>query len=190
MSENHGIIAKAGKREKLENPRRVAELDPQGTLIKIGFQAGQIFCDLGAGSGLFSLAAAKMGAAKVYAVDTDAEILTDLQQRSEGIESLQTVPVNGLPYPMDDACTDWIMAATLFHEISDKQALLAEIQRILKPEGTVCLIDFIKARTPMGPSPEYRFGSQEAEELFRGYGFVKASEFNLGDDFYCQTYHR
>mgnify|MGYP000721131418 CR=1 FL=1 len=56
MSDHDGIIGKAGKREKLEDPVRVSELDPAGTLERIGFRAGQTLCDIGAGSGLFSLA--------------------------------------------------------------------------------------------------------------------------------------
>ncbi|MGL5174314.1 MAG: class I SAM-dependent methyltransferase, partial [Olsenella sp.] len=100
MSDHDGIIGKAGKREKLEDPARVAELDPAGTLERIGFRAGQTLCDIGAGSGLFSLAAAGMGAKTVWATDTDADILADLKARASSLPNLQTLPIDGDAYPV------------------------------------------------------------------------------------------
>ena len=55
-----------GKREnmsnkliKLENAERVEELSPETTLRTVGLRADDVFCDIGAGSGLFALTAAK-----------------------------------------------------------------------------------------------------------------------------------
>ena len=188
MSEQNGIIAKEGKRAKLENPARVVELNPLGTLEKIGFHTGDTLVDIGAGSGLFSLAAVQIGAGMVYAAETDDAILTDLKQRAAGMNNLKTLYVNGCSYPVADHSADWIMLAAVLHEIDDRTSLFAEMRRILKNNGMICLIEFIKARTPMGPAPEHRLGAQEAEELFREQGFAKKAEFNLGDNLYCQTY--
>lgn len=189
MSEDHGIIAKAGKREKLENPARIKELDPMGTLKKIGFQAGETLCDIGAGSGLFSLAAASMSARYVWALDTDEDILADLQQRSAGMTNLQTITVNGFHYPLLDHSADWVLLVTVLHEIAEKKELFAEIRRIIAADGNICLIEFRGERTPMGPSPEYRIGAETAEKIFNDEGFVKTAEFLLGDNLYAQTYH-
>ena len=188
MTAQDGILDKAEKREKLEHPARVAELDPAGTLRKIGFCAGQTLCDIGAGSGLFSLAAARLGAGTVWAVDTDAAILDEMKARAAALPNLQTVPVQGCAYPLADACADWVLLVTTLHEITDRQALFAQLRRLLAPDGTVCLIEFIKARTPMGPPPAHRLGAAEAEALFAQEGFGRTADFMLGDNFYCQTY--
>ena len=188
MSDHDGIIGKAGKREKLEDPARVAELDPAGTLERIGFRAGQTLCDIGAGSGLFSLAAAGLGAKTVWATDTDADILADLKARASSLPNLQTLPINRDAYPVPDESADWILLVTTLHEVAEKEVLLYEMRRMLAPDGTVCLIEFIKARTPMGPPPEHRLGAQDVEKLFSREGFDKVSEFQLGENFYCQTY--
>jgi ubiquinone/menaquinone biosynthesis C-methylase UbiE len=188
MSEHDGIIGKIGKREKLENPARVAELDPAGTLKRVGFRAGQTLCDIGAGSGLFSLAAAKLGAGTVWAADTDADILAELRSRAASLPNLHTLPVNGCAYPVADGSADWALLVTTLHEIDDKPALFSELRRLLAADGAVCLIEFIKARTPMGPPPERRLGAEEAEALFVREGFRREANFVLGDDFYCQVY--
>lgn len=189
MSEENGIISRSGKRAKLENPARVAELNPAGTLRSIGFHAGQSLCDIGAGSGLFSIAAAELGASDVWAVDTDADVLADLKQRTGELSNLHVLPVKGCAYPLADASADWILLATVLHEIRENRAaLFEELRRILKPGGSLCLIEFIKAPTPMGPPPVHRLGAGEAEQLLAGAGFTKSSERNLGENLYCQTY--
>ena len=188
MSDHDGIIGKAGKREKLEDPVRVSELDPAGTLERIGFRAGQTLCDIGAGSGLFSLAAAGLGAKAVWATDTDVDILADLKARASSLPNLQALPIVGDAYPVPDESADWILLVTTLHEVAEKEVLLYEMRRMLAPDGTVCLIEFIKARTPMGPPSEHRLGAQDVEKLFSREGFDKVSEFQLGENFYCQTY--
>ena len=77
---------------------------------------------------------------------------------------------------------------TTLHEVAEKEVLLYEMRRMLAPDGTVCLIEFIKARTPMGPPSEHRLGARDVEKLFSREGFDKVSEFQLGENFYCQTY--
>jgi len=89
MHEDNGILGKARKREKLENPARVAELKPEETLRQIGVRPGQTLCDIGAGSGLFSLAAARLGVRTVWALDTDDAILEDLRSRAAAVPNLQ-----------------------------------------------------------------------------------------------------
>lgn len=190
MPEQDGIIGKIGKKEKLENPVRVAELDPVGTLEKIGFHAGETLCDIGAGSGIFSLAAAGMEAEKVWAVDTDEDILTDLKARTAKVPCLVTVPAEGCSYPLEDQSADWVLLVTVLHEIAEKQTLLSEIRRILKTDGTVCLIEFRKMKTPLGRPSENRISEEEAAALFAEAGFRREENYIMGKNFYCQTYRQ
>jgi precorrin-6B methylase 2 len=54
---------------KLENPARLLELAPADTLHKIGLSEGSIFCDVGAGTGVFTFPAASISNTTVYAVE-------------------------------------------------------------------------------------------------------------------------
>ena len=47
------------KAKKFENPARLDELRPESTLRRAGFSEGMSLCDIGAGTGIFSVAAAK-----------------------------------------------------------------------------------------------------------------------------------
>ena len=68
---------------KLEREERVSELNPMDTLSKIGMQTNDVFCDIGAGTGIFSFAASQMTANQVYAVDISNEMLHILQQKKK-----------------------------------------------------------------------------------------------------------
>jgi hypothetical protein len=56
--------------DKLENPYRVKELNPTGTLKKIGLGPNDCLCDIGAGAGagIFTVPAARITRNTVYAV--------------------------------------------------------------------------------------------------------------------------
>jgi protein arginine N-methyltransferase 1 len=100
---------------------------------------GKAVLDVGCGTGIFCLAAAQAGAAKVYGVE-----------QSSIIESaLQIVEANGLadkihllygdirkltiPEPVDVILSDW-MGYTLFHE-SMLPAVISARDRFMKPNG-------------------------------------------------------
>ncbi len=190
MDNNDAVMKKPGKREKLENPARLAELAPAATLARLGLLDGQTVCDIGAGSGIFSLAAAGITGGTVWAADTDGDILSELKSRAMagGFYNLRTLPVAGCAYPIPSESADWALLVTTLHEIAEKDLLFCELRRILRRDGRVCLIEFHKAPTPMGPPPEHRLGAAEAEAYFTAAGFVKADEFSLGENMYCQTY--
>ena len=67
---------------RFENPERLAELSPAKTLIKIGLEDGMTLCDIGAGSGIFSVAAAKITTAKVFATDINPEMLSVIAEKA------------------------------------------------------------------------------------------------------------
>lgn len=190
MSEIDGIIGKEGKRRKLENPARVAELDPGATLARIGFKEGMTLCDIGAGSGIFSLAAASLSSGDIWAVDTDGEILAELEQRAKiaGMDNIHAISADGCDYNVRTGSADVVLLVTVLHEVDDKKALLREMRRIMKNEGRSCIIEFVKDDTKMGPPKKHRISAAETEALFRGEGFKKKDEFLLGANFYCQTY--
>lgn len=108
--DDNGVMDAEGKWEKLERPARVAALDPEGTLTHVGMGPHDTVCDIGAGSGLFSFAAAKKTDATVYAVDTDHAVLAQLARKAEttGATNVKTVPASGLPTPCQRTALTWL----------------------------------------------------------------------------------
>lgn len=190
MSEENGVLARLNKKEKLEHPARVAELAPAETLARLRLQAGETVCDIGAGSGLFTLAAARHTDAPVYAVETDEQILAQLVEnaRAQALDQIQPLLVSGYPYAIEADTVALVLLVTVLHEIDDTDALFAEIRRILAPTGRLAVIEFHKACTPLGPPPAHRMGEAQCEALCAQHGLHRTEAFSLGHNFYCHCY--
>lgn len=178
------------KQEKFEHPVRLAELDPPGTLARIGFGKGKVLADVGAGTGIFSFPAAAMTDQLVYALEISDDMLSILEQKiqSVGINNLKTVKVMDDRFDLPDHYADLGLLVTSFHEVEHKEPILSELVRILKPQGRVAVIEFHPWETPMGPPLDHRITREEIQEHFQAHGFLLQEEFILGDNLYCLVY--
>ena len=172
---------------RFENPERLAELSPAKTLIKIGLEDGMTLCDIGAGSGIFSVAAAKITTAKVFATDINPEMLSVIAEKAnaQGLKNIQTAHSSGISFDLPDACCDIALMVTVLHEIDEKVMFIAEMKRILRTDGTLAVIEFHKRKTPMGPPEAHRLGIDDVAALVQGCGLHEKRRFDLGDNFYC-----
>jgi len=66
---------------KLENPERVSELAMPTTLQRLGLGGNMVFCDVGAGTGLFTFAAVQITKGTIYAVEISLEMLDILHKK-------------------------------------------------------------------------------------------------------------
>lgn len=169
---------------KLENPERVTELNPKETLIKIGLSGHDVFCDLGAGTGVFTYAAAEITADTIYAVEISGAMreILHLKNNDQNVsieDSVQKVPTG--------SC-DVVLLCTVLHELNDIPAMLQEIKRIMKHSGVLAIIEFHKEVTPMGPPVERRISESETVETLSLNEFVKIKGFKLGNNFYCVVF--
>ena len=179
----------AHKIEKLENPARLEELAPENTLKRIGLEPGMTFADIGAGTGIFAIPAAKMTREKVFALEISDELIQLLNQRKEdaGLDNLDIRKVEeGLP--LDDDSCDLILMVTVFHELEDKEEMLQEIRRDLKKNGLLAIIEFHGYETPMGPPVPHRIAKEAVQDHAEANGLHLVESFDLGDNFYCQLY--
>jgi ubiquinone/menaquinone biosynthesis C-methylase UbiE len=175
---------------KLENPIRLAELKPEDTLRKIGLQDNQIVCDIGAGSGIFTIPAARITRKKVYTVDINDEMLSIISGKAtaEGITNIELIKVKDDHYQIMDHSVDIALMVTVLHEINNPSEVIAEIKRILKNNGKIAVIEFHKRETKMGPPIEHRLGKDEVQEMLRAAGFIVQEEFDLGNNLYCKVF--
>jgi ubiquinone/menaquinone biosynthesis C-methylase UbiE len=171
---------------QLENPVRVAELNPHQTLQRIGLKPGDSFLDVGAGTGLFAFEAARQTQGLVYAVEISLEMLRILGEKREttGLENVQVVQgVENAP----DETSDLALLCTVLHELEQPEAVLGHIRRALKPGGRLAVIEFYDHPTPMGPPVSHRIGETQASFMLTSAGFSVEGAFELGENLYCLT---
>ncbi|MDQ2811253.1 MAG: class I SAM-dependent methyltransferase [Actinomycetota bacterium] len=126
-----------------------------------GLHGTSAVVDLGAGSGQFTLAAARRFG-YVTAVDVSPAMLAALRQRSAaaGLRNLDCVRAGFLSYQRSGPPADGVYTRNALHQLPDfwKALALDRIARMLRPGGVLRLRDLI-----------YDFGPAEAPEVFTGW---------------------
>jgi len=175
---------------KYENPLRLKELNPVETLKKIGLEEKQVLCDIGAGSGVFTIPAAKITKSKVYALEINDEMLSVIGEKAkiENIKNIELIYVDGNKFDLEDNSIDIVLMVTVLHEIENTKIFLDEVKRILTENAKVAIIEFYKRETPMGPSVDHRMEKEEVIRLLYTIGLEVNEEFVLGDNFYCVVF--
>ena len=177
---------------KLDNPVRIAELQPEETLRRFGFESGQVLCDIGAGSGIFTLPAARLTQRKVLALDINPEMLAHVSEKAqqEALHNIELVQVHGDHLDVVDQSVDLALLVTVLHEIEGKSRFLAEINRLLKTDGRLGVIEFHHRETPFGPPVGDRLDRAVVIEMLAEAGFQACDDFDLGPNFYGLLFKR
>jgi len=108
--------------------------------IKPGFHV----LDYGCGPGGYITAAAQLvsESGKVYALDIQPLAINQVQniatkQKLANVETILSDCATGLP----DESVDVVLLYDTFHNLSEPDAVLAELHRVLKPDGILSLSD-------------------------------------------------
>lgn len=162
--------------------------DPAANLAKLGLVDGQKIVDLGAGSGFYSVEAAKkVGASgRVYAVDVQKNLLERLRSvaANQGIRNIEVIWGNAEKIggtKLREAIADRVVASNILFQIEKPDEFCLEIKRILKPGGKVLVVDWSGVTTL---SPKVVVPLMKAQSLFEKNGFKLENSFNAGDHHY------
>lgn len=175
---------------KFENPVRLSELNPKETLERIGLGQQDVICDIGAGSGIFTIPAAKMTSNSVFALDINDEFLNIIEEKmkSENLSNIRTIKVSSDFFDIQSNTVDFAILVTVLHEIDNKDTFLSEIKRMIKNTGKLAIIEFHNRQTPMGPPVTHRISKEEVITMCNKYGFSPLNEFSLGENYYCVVF--
>lgn len=176
------------KIEKFENKERLDELNPLLTLQDLGLKKESRVLDYGAGTGIFSIVAAKI-AKTVFAYDINTEFLQHIKDKaiSYGLSNVHTVNVGELS-KIGQHSIDLILLVTVFHEMDDLDSLFENLTTLLANNGTIAIIEFHKNRTPFGPSVAHRISQQRVAKEFSTRNFHLLENKDLGENFYLITF--
>ena len=119
-------------------------LPRRDVLNEVGIKPGFHILDYGCGPGSYSIIAAEMVgvAGKVYALDIYPLAVRQLEtcnskKRLANIETIHSDCATGLP----DDSIDIVLLCDVFHALSDRNEVLEELHRVLKPDGILSFSD-------------------------------------------------
>ena len=135
----------AGDLSIFEDPDRDKKLQVQRVMDVLNIHAGTIVADIGAGSGWFTVRAAKRVGddGTVYAVDINPESIKyiDERVRREGLRQVRTI----LSVPDDPKLpansVDSVLILKTYHEISAPVVLLKNLRKSLRNGARIGIID-------------------------------------------------
>lgn len=161
--------------ERLLSGERTNDIAPERVLREAGLKAGNIFADIGAGPGFFTVPAAQIigHTGIAFAIDTQAEMLIYLRDRRNPPDNVVLIKSEEYEIPLADFEADFALMAYVLHETGDKVRLLHEVKRILKPGATLLVLDWEKKPEDKGPPIEERITAKEAR------GFIEAAGFDV-----------
>ena len=165
-----------------ESPGRGERLQISRVMDTLGITAGKSVADIGAGSGWFTVRAAKRvgGAGLVYAVDINPEAIRYITQRGqkEELQNIKTIlskPDNPLLPPNS---VDVVLLLKTYHEVAHPVELLRNLRPALRPGAKVGVIDRNGNGEDhgVGSGVVIREAQQAGYRLSGQYDFVKADK--------------
>ncbi|MHB1316840.1 MAG: class I SAM-dependent methyltransferase [Minisyncoccota bacterium] len=171
--------------------------DPKKNIDQCGIQPGMIIADFGAGSGMYTLEAAKALAStgQVYAVDIQKDLLTRIKNdaQKENLSNVEVLwgdieKIGGTH--IKDNFVDLILVCNILFQVEDKKSVMEEAKRILGSGGRLLLVDWSDSFGGIGPHKDKVFSKEKAEELFLTHGFSKDREIQAGSHHYGFIYKK
>ena len=98
--------------------------------------------DLGCGTGQMTSALAPF-VGRVIAVDASAAMLQAARKRLQGFENVELRRGDLEALPVDDARLDAATLTLVLHHLPEPQRALAEVARVLKPNGKLLIVDML-----------------------------------------------
>jgi ubiquinone/menaquinone biosynthesis C-methylase UbiE len=170
--------------------------DPQKNVAVLGVEHGMRVVDLGAGSGFYSLEAARLVGpqGRVYSIDVQQDLLAKIKNGANvaGLRNIEIIWGNfekiGGTKLREGTADRAIISNTLFQiPVAARDAMALEAKRIIKPGGKLMVIDW-EPGSPM--TPQTAVPKMVAEGIFQKAGFVLEKNFDAGDHHYGFIFKR
>ena len=165
-----------------DSPGREDRLQINRVMDILGIAPGKAVADIGAGSGWFTVRAAKRmsGRGLVYAVDINPEAIryVDDRARKEQLQNVKTILGQADNPLLPARSVDAVLLLKTYHEVAQPVALLQNLRAALRPRAKVGVIDRNGngENHGVGRDVVIREAKQAGYKLIGQYDFVQADK--------------
>ena len=143
-------------------------------LDRVGIHPGERVLELGPGPGAFTVRAAQRTepGGTLVAVDIQPQMIAVVERkvREAGLANVETHVADAYDLPLGDESVDRAFLVTVLSEIPDRQRALAELRRVLKPDGLLSITEeFLDPDYPLARTT-IRWTKDAAFELAERHG--------------------
>ncbi len=165
---------------KFDSPDRDEWQKPEEVLDFINLKTADILADLGAGTGYFSVRAAKrLTEGKVLAVDSEPKVLEYLEKRALnlGLKNIDIVLSGHHQIKLPQKANAILMVGT-FHHIERREQYFAKLKKQLSPGGKLIIIENLGG-TPIEPPAELQVTPEQVIVELKSAGFKLACQSSM-----------
>ncbi len=179
----------------LESSERKAIQNIKDFLVLARTFRWKVCADIGCGIGFYSIPLAQefKSSRSVIAVDRSTPALEELDRRIENLEltNIQIRQSVSDRIPIDDSTIDLANLGNVYHEIKGRLNFLKEIYRILRPGGTLLIIDWDPAEDlGIGPPLASRVPTSQVRQDLAFAGFSKVRDHFIFVGHYALSSHK
>jgi SAM-dependent methyltransferase len=165
-----------------DSPGREDRLQIKRVMDILGIAPGKSVADIGAGSGWFTVRAARRvgGSGTVYAVDINPEATRYISERAQkeqlqNVKAILSTPDNPL---LPAGSVDAVLLLKAYHEVAQPVVLLRNLRAALRPGAKVGVIDRNgnDENHGVGRDVVIREAQEAGYKLFEQYDFVKGDK--------------
>lgn len=173
--------------------RQLSEVDlfdGEALLRRAGVDVAMHVADFGVGrEGTFTIAAARLvtETGQVFALDVVKEILAVIEGMAQdaGLRNVVSVwtdlEIYGAATAIADNTIDVGILANTLYQSSQRAEMMKECMRMMKPGGTILVVEWKPGATAIGPPVEHRVNAQEIKDIAKTLGMEIGEEFEAGE---------
>lgn len=166
--------------------------DPSAIMNQLNIEMGCQVADFGCGSGFFSFELAQRvgSGGRVYALDILPSALESVRSRAK-ILNLSNIIIKRANLErqggsgLDSQSMDWVVTKDILFQNKDKQVIIQEMTRILKPGGQAVLMEWNPQESLVGPDVSLRVSPNDLRQLVESAHLSVAKELQVGGFHYA-----
>jgi|SRR3989344_4051775 len=172
-------------------------LNPEKVIEEWDVRPGDLIADFGCGAGFFSIPLGKRVGSngRVYALDIRPEALEAVRAKIKllhlfNVETSRADLERERGSGLKSETIDKVIIANILFQTENKKSIAEEANRILKPGGSVIVVEWNEEKTNAGPILPAKVSEQEVEKIFEEAGFSLAKKIGAGTHHYCLIYKK